>query len=211
MKKENYKPLPESVNIKESGFIPYHFFYWGPLLLRLKLSKEDLEKCAKLCSKESSVVSDTLAGVIKHQHYVSAIKYCDILLPYFQPFRKSFKEWYGKPLGKELTMVMAWVNFMKAGEFNPPHVHPRCDFSSVLFIQIPPKLVEENKKFSGTAAGPGGLTFQHGEFQPYSIGQKNFFPEEGDLFLFPATLSHFVAPFTSQGERISMSANFRLD
>ena len=206
-----YKPLPESVTIKESGVIPFHFFYWGPLLFRIKLSKKDLKKCTKLCSKESSVVSDTLAGVIKHQHYVGTEKYYDILVPYFQSFRKSFREWYGKPLVKELTMITAWVNFMKAGEFNPPHVHSGCDFSSVLFIQIPQKLAEEHKKFSGTAAGPGGLTFQHGESQPYSICGKNFFPEEGDLFLFPATLSHFVAPFRSQGERISMSANFRLD
>ena len=206
-----YKPLPESLTIKKSGAIPYRFFYWGPLLFRTKLSKEDLKKCATLCSKKSSVMSDTLAGVIKHQHYVSAVKYYDILLPYFQPFRNSFKEWYGKPLVKELRMIMAWVNFMKAGEFNPPHVHHGCDFSSVLFIQIPEKLVEEHKKFSGTAAGPGGLTFQYGEAQFYSICRKDFFPEEGDLFLFPATLSHFVAPFKSQGERISMSANFRLD
>ena len=203
------KPLVSTKNSQRG--IPYHFFYWGPLLFRTKLSKEDLKKCANLCSKKSSVLSDTLAGVIKHQHYVSAIKYCDILLPYFQPFRRSFKEWYGKPLTKDLNMVTAWVNFMKAGEFNPPHVHSGCDFSSVLFIQIPEKLVEEHKKFSGTAAGPGGLTFQYGEAQLYSICRKDFFPEEGDLFLFPATLSHFVAPFKSQGERISMSANFRLE
>ena len=191
--------------------IPYHFFYWGPLLCIIKLSKKDLEKCANLCSKESSVVSDALAGVIKHQHYVGTEKYYDILVPYFQSFRKSFREWYGKPLVKDLTMITAWVNFMKAGEFNPPHIHMGSDFSSVLFIQIPQKLVEEHKKFSGTGTGPGGLSFTYGESQPYSICEKNFFPEEGDLFLFPATVSHFVAPFRSQGERISMSANFRLD
>jgi len=203
------KPLVSTKNSQRG--IPYHFFYWGPLLFRTKLSKEDLKKCATLCSKKSSVMSDTLAGVIKHQHYVSTRKYYDILVPYFEPFRRSFREWYGKPLTKDLNMVTAWVNFMKAGEFNPPHIHTRCDFSSVLFIQIPEKLAEEHKKFTGTGGGPGAISFQYGEAQTYVISSKSFFPEEGDLFLFPATLSHFVAPFRSQGERISMSANFKLD
>ena len=42
---------------------------------------------------------------------------------------------------------MAWVNFMVAGEFNPPHIHSACDFSSVLFIKIPKNLEKENKKW----------------------------------------------------------------
>ena len=198
----------------------YHFFYWGPLLCKMKLQPKDLKKCAALCNKKSSFVNTTLAGAIQHEHSVDPSKYSKIIELYLESFRDSFKQWYGRPFFTDhrvaskthrLTMLTAWVNFMKAGEFNPPHVHSGCDFSSVLFIQIPQKLVEEHEKFSGTAAGPGGLTFKHGEFQPYSICEKSFFPQEGDLFLFPATLSHFVAPFRSQGERISMSANFRLD
>jgi len=212
IKESNISMTTPSVSTTNSpGVIPYHFFYWGPLLFRIKLSKEDLKKCAKLCSKESSFVNTTLAGVIQHEHYVNPSKYSKIIELYLESFRDSFKQWYGKPLVKELTMVTAWVNFMKAGEFNPPHVHTQCDFSSVLFIQIPEKLVEEHKKFPGSSGGPGNIAFMYGESQSYSITQKDILPEVGDLFLFPATLTHFVAPFRSQGERISMSANFRLD
>ena len=100
---------------------------------------------------------------------------------------------------------------MIAGEFNPPHVHENCDFSSVLFIQIPEKLKEENKKFVGQGGGPGSISFNYGESQPHSTSHRYFIPEEGDLFIFPATLTHFVAPFLSKGERISMSANFKLN
>ena len=196
---------------KTKNFTKYNFFYWGPLLFKVKLQLQDLEKCAKLCSKKSSEVNETLAGVIKHEHYVSPPKYYKIINPYLGAFRHAYNQWYGKPLTKNFVFTTAWVNFMKAGEFNPPHVHIGCDFSSVLFIKIPEKLKEENKKYVGTSGGPGSISFSYGEEQPSFIVCKSFFPEEGDLFIFPATLTHFVAPFLSKGERISVSANFRLD
>ena len=90
-------------------------------------------------------------------------------------------------------------------------LHTKCDFSSVLFVKIPEKLKEENKKFEGTGGGPGTISFTYGEIQPYSSTHKYFFPEEGDLHIFPASLTHFVAPFMSRVERISISANFRID
>jgi len=195
----------------ESSQIVGKFFYWGPLLFKIKLQPQDLEKCAKLCSKKSSEVNDSLAGVIKHQHYVSSHQYYKIIDPYLGAFRHVYNQWYGKPLTNPIQMVTAWVNFMVAGEFNPPHIHTNCDFSSVLFVKISEELKEEHKKFIGAGEGPGAITFSHGEFQSYSISSKDFFPEEGDFFMFPADLTHFVAPFISPGERISMSANFKLE
>jgi len=189
----------------------YNFFYWGPLLFKIKLRPDDLKACAKLCSKKSSLVNDELAGFIEHEHYTSSHKYYKIINPYLDPFRHGYEQWYGTSLTKQIIMLRAWVNFMVAGECNPPHIHSECDFSSVLFIQIPEKLKEENKKFVGHGGGPGTISFYYGANQPHSIAQMDFFPEEGDLFIFPAPLTHFVAPFMSEGERISMSANFRLD
>ena len=209
-----HRSLPVSVTNQSdsSKNIPaYNFFYWGPLLFKIKLRHEDLEKCTKLCSKKSSCVRDTLAGIIKHEHHVGGIKYYKILEPYLDSFRDCHKAWYGRPLTKRIVISMAWVNFMVAGEFNPPHIHSSCDFSSVLFIKIPEKLKEEHKAFTGTGGGPGAISFTYGESQPHIIDWKSFLPQEGDLFIFPATLKHFVSSFTSQGERISISANFRFD
>jgi uncharacterized protein (TIGR02466 family) len=212
MKKErNISMTTPSVSTKNNKVVPYRFFYWGPLLCRMKLQPKDLEECTALCNKKSSSVAETLAGVIKEQHYVSTHKYARVLDHYLRSFRQSFNHWYGYPLTKGVTMIAAWVNFMTAGEFNPPHVHTKCDFSSVLFIQLPKALKEEHQKYEGTGEGPGGISFSYGETQPYSLSYRSFFPEEGDLFIFPATLTHFVAPFMAQGERISMSANFKLD
>jgi uncharacterized protein (TIGR02466 family) len=190
---------------------PYNFFYWGPLLFKIKLQPKDLKECAKLCSKKSSKVNDTLVGVIKHEHYISHHKLVKIIRPYLDSFRHAYMTWYGQPLTKNIVSTASWVNFMAAGEFNPPHTHENCDLSSVLFVKIPEKLKEENKKFPGAGKGPGSLSFSYGESQDYSMAQKHFFPEEGDFFMFPATLVHFVCPFMSKEERISISANFRLD
>ena len=187
----------------------YKIFYWGPMLFKTNLGSEDIKACAKLCSKKSSVVSDTLAGVIKHQHYISTNALYKIISPYLPAFREAHRQWYGQPLTKYIRAVMAWVNFMGPGEFNPPHVHANCDFSSVLFIKVPEKLKEEHKSFAGTGEGPGSISFTYGESQPYSISYKDYFPQEGDLFIFPATLTHFVAPFMCKEERISISANLK--
>ena len=56
----------------------YNFFYWGPLLFKIKLRPDDLKACAKLCSKKSSSFADNLAGVIKHEHYVNPPNYYKI-------------------------------------------------------------------------------------------------------------------------------------
>ena len=198
-------------NTKHQDSLSYQFFYWGPLLFKTKLSSQDLKKFAKLCTKKESFVNEKLAGVIKHEHYISPSKYSKLLNPYLDPFRDSYGQWYGSSLTQRITIVSTWVNFMKAGEFNPPHIHIGCDFSSVLFIKIPEKLKEENKKFSGDGKGPGSISFTYGESQPYSISHKDYFPQEGDLFIFPATLTHFVAPFMCKEERISISANLKFE
>jgi predicted 2-oxoglutarate/Fe(II)-dependent dioxygenase YbiX len=187
----------------------YNFYYWGPLLFKIKMQQEDLKKCVDLCSKKSSEVDETLAGVIKHQHYISPTHYSKIISPYLEPFYQAYRNWYGKTIN-QIHIRSSWVNFMIAGEFNPPHTHLNCDLSSVLFVKIPEELKEEHKKFTGTGGGPGTLSFTYGEFQTHAICSRVFFPEDGDLFIFPATLTHFVAPFLSKGERISLSANFDL-
>jgi len=198
-----------SKNINRSS--SYNVFYWGPLLFKAKIHSKDLKKFTKLCSKKSSLFNDSLAGVIDHQHYVSASRFAALIDPYLGFFQHGYKQWYGKLLTKKIITVQAWVNFMAAGEFNPPHIHENCDFSSVVFVKVPKKLKEEYEKFPGNGIGPGALSFMYGEECSHSISFINFFPEEGDLYIFPSMLKHFVSPFMCKEERISMSANFKLE
>ena len=190
---------------------PYQLFNFGPMLCKMKLKDADLKKYVELCSKKTSFINENLAGVIKHEHSLDLQKYGEIINPYVSVFYEGFQQWYGIPPPAKMLIVRSWVNFMVAGEFNPPHMHTNCDFSSVLFVKVPEALKEEHKKFKGTGGGPGALSFFYGGNQNFSICYMNFFPEEGDFYIFPGSLTHFVSPFTSKGERISISANFTFD
>ena len=54
----------------------------------------------------------------------------------------------------------------------------------------------------------GTISFFYGTPNFYNIECQEFFPEEGMLYLFPKDLKHFVSPFFSKCERVSVAANF---
>ena len=70
------------------------------------------------------------------------------------------------------------------------------------------ELKKENEEYKGLSAGPGGITFLYGQAEDYTIANHSFFPKEGDMYIFPALLQHWVAPFKSDCLRISVSGNF---
>ena len=69
------------------------------------------------------------------------------------------------------------------------------------------KLKEENEAYKGKSCGPGGIQFIYGDGPRDCITYQSFFPEEGDMFIFPAWLKHWVAPYRSDCTRISVSGN----
>ena len=66
---------------------------------------------------------------------------------------------------------------------------------------------EENEKFKGRHAGPGSIQFNYGEGNKQFVTYRSIFPEVGDMFIFPASLVHWVIPFKSDCVRISVSGN----
>ena len=103
-----------------------------------------------------------------------------------------------------------WINYMKAGDFNPPHIHNKGHFSMIIFLQIPETLKKENMKFEGNSQGPGAIEFIYGENRFLNLNAHHFFPQTGNFLMFPASLYHWVYPFKSKGERISISANLNI-
>ena len=105
-----------------------------------------------------------------------------------------------------------WVNFMKAGDFNPPHIHGG-DISFVIFVDVPKQLEKEMEEHEGTTAKPGQLMFNYGENskgrQWATIGH-HVTPKTGDMYIFPAQQQHWVAPFKSEVTRISVSGNLKV-
>ena len=98
-----------------------------------------------------------------------------------------------------------WVNFMKAGEWNPVHNHTG-DLSCVTYLKVPKEIEEENKtsELSSKSNTPsaGKLEFQYGDHIGYCNTGMMMNPKEKDIYIFPAKLHHMVYPFKSKVERI---------
>ena len=188
-------------------------YSWGPLLYKGKLSPEDTKKILKICVKNKKFDAVTsLAANIKEEFFINKMKFMEITKNYYPSYIKKFEEYYdtGVP---NLNLDSDWVNFMKSGESNPPHIHVNCNLSSVWFLKIPDKLKKENLKYKGTVVGggPGSICFMHGAFSPMAIDEVRHFPEEGDFFIFPYNVKHYVSPFLSKCVRISVAANYTID
>jgi len=182
--------------------ISYRYYHWGPLLYSSKVTPKRVTKVLGICNKAKDSYTHNLAGHIKKELVLPALKIFNILKPYFLSYARVQTDDYAlKPL-PILKIESAWVNCMEKGEFNPPHSHDGI-LSFVLFLQIPDELKKENKKYNGTSMGPGSIEFR----VPPLISNHSFFPKEGDLFIFPAHLEHWVYPFKAKGTRISVSGN----
>ena len=184
----------------------YSFYYWGPVLFKTKISDKDRERILKL--KIMNSIQHKLAGVIEKEHSLSSPRFYKIIEKYLPAFYDCYKHWYGKKPPGKLKSHRTWINRMGPGDFNPVHTHLNCNFSSVVFLKIDKKLKEENDSYVGLSQGPGSLNFLYGNQAPDCISEAHFFPSEGDFYIFPRNLYHFVQPFKTDAERISVSSNF---
>ena len=188
------------------------FYYFGPLLFHTEINENDLNKINSLCHKDENLNHRKhLAGHINDEFRIDYKKLESILDLYFDDYKNCFYNFYGYRM--DFYINSAWVNYMKAGEFNPMHTHDNCDLSAVLFLSIPDDIKEENINFkgnkNGVTVGPGELRFFAFPSIKRYITEKGFFPKRGDLFIFPNNLSHYVAPFESNVERVSVAFNMK--
>ena len=186
------------------------FHYWGPLLVSFKVNEKELNQIKKLCSKKGKPYNRNLVGVIKDEHEIDALKYDKILKPYTLGYQKTFAHFRGFELKGTIQCSTAWVNYMKNGESNPPHIHHNCHLSSVLVLDLPEQLKVEQKAWKGTGDGPAALTFFTGNPQNFHANTFGFHPEPGDFFIFPWNLTHSVSSFRSKATRITVAANFKV-
>ena len=187
--------------------INYNFFHWGPFLYKTKLTNEEIDKIKKLCKKyKKKDFRKNLAGLIKQEYEIDNKKLFSVIFSYFQSYCKAYLEYSGRYLYKQLELKSAWVNYMTKFESNPLHTHDG-DLSFVLFTKVPKDLKKEfNDTLSKTK--PGCINFIISLYpDKAAIYEHKFFPEVGDLFIFPATLNHYVNSFKCEGERVSVSGN----
>tara|TARA_R100001086_G_scaffold101878_1_gene51157 strand:+ start:338 stop:1009 length:672 start_codon:yes stop_codon:yes gene_type:complete len=196
----------------EKNKIEYSILTWGPCVVKLKITDafynvlvEEADKAQKL----NLLYSKRLAGIIQKEYH---FKDLSIIEPYLSDLVKIYDQIWDKwrnadEMSKHKYMLnAAWVNYQRRYEFNPPHDHSD-ELSFIAYLKIPKEIKEENEAFEGKSSGPGGLSFIYGEGDRQAITYQAHFPAEKDLFMFPAWLKHYVAPFTCNVERVSVSGN----
>ena len=195
--------------------IKYNFYHWGPFLFHSTMSKElcelMLEEGLKVRGKSDELYVHKLAGHLDEQYKLSRDKIMPKLAMFLEGYCIGYNKWRGgggmKPAAKLLSL---WINYMKAGDFNPPHSHGG-DLSFVAFPDVPEELAKECEAFKGTMRGPGGLSWIYGDGDHTCISVVHQLPKTGDLYIFPAALKHYVFPFKSPVTRVSVSGNIMFD
>ena len=186
-------------------------YNWGPCVIKLKITDDSKKLLLEEGAKNKLDFSKKLAGIIKKETGYSqeaTNKFVPHMSQYLGVYDQMYQKFVGKPYEKkpEYILTALWANYQKAHEYNPPHDHDG-KLSFVTYLQIPEELRKENEAYKGKSCGPGGVQFVYGDGPRDCVSYQSFFPEEGDMFIFPAWLKHWVAPFESDCTRISVSGN----
>jgi len=195
--------MSEKINIQ--------MFNWGPCVIRMKIT-DDFKKLFLSEAKKNKIdFRDKLAGILDHETgYGEESK--QAILPQLSQclgiYNQAYEKHANKPFDKppEYILSAMWINYQKPNDFNPPHDHDG-KLSFVTYLSIPDKLKKENSKYKGKSCGPGGIQFLYGNGPRDCVTIYSFFPEENDMYIFPAWLKHWVAPYKSNVTRISVSGN----
>ncbi len=197
---------------KKKVAIQYQLFRWGPCLVKLKISDENRKLLYKEALASKTDFETRLAGIVNKQVAFRDYKLFEgFFSKIFELYADALKKWTGDDsidFKQKYELDALWANFQGPGDFNPPHDHGGS-LSWVIFLKIPEVLKFENSKYKGRSAGPGGITFIYGDGPRESVTHHSFVPEEGDMYIFPAWLKHWVFPFKSKCTRVSVSGNVR--
>jgi len=160
--------------------------------------KKHLPNASKqLAGKIPDEVSLFYAGPnnkLMHQHsYVS-----EDVLKWFYAIFDHYLKW-NKTQEYKMNIDSIWVNEMKAGDYNPVHIHKGRIFtglSSVMILKLPkdfgPELARPDQPMNGQLQIMGNVS---GQFvtADYSPQMKI-----GDFYIFPYDMRHVVYPFTNK-------------
>ena len=191
--------------------INIQIFNWGPCVIRMKITDKFKKLFLSEAEKNKIDYTDKLAGILdKETGYGEESK--AVILPSLSEclgvYNQAYERYINKPFDKvpEYILSAMWINYQKANDYNPPHDHDG-KLSFVTYLSIPEELKKENEAYKGKSCGPGGIQFLYGNGPRDCITYMSFFPEENDMFIFPAWLKHYVAPYKSDVTRISVSGN----
>ena len=132
-----------------------------------------------------------------HMHsYVSE----DILKWFYSIFDHYLK--WNKIQEYKIDINSIWVNEMKAGDYNPVHIHQGKLFtglSSVMILKLPkdmgPEIARPDQPMNGRLQilGSASGQFVKADYSPQV--------KIGDFYVFPYDMRHVVYPFTNKKEK----------
>ena len=159
-------------------------------------------------SKENSLFYGGEDNEKMHRH--------NMLPPYvLNWFESIFKHYldFNKIYEYELRMNSIWINEMKAGEYNPIHIHQGVIFtglSSVMILKLPkdmgPEYARPDVQMNGRLQimGASSGQFVKSDYSPNT--------EERDFYIFPYDMRHCVYPHTNPNAiRRTLAANMDVD
>ena len=137
--------------------ISHRYFHFGPVIGGTRC---DNDLCKELLNRGRKTTRSHVKHLAGHMEKENIYEdhdkqwFVENFSPYFIPYFKKLQDvsdpnyYYAMNPFKEVWLATLWINFMKAGEFNPPHSHSG-DFSFVLYLQVPKELQKEDHAFKG--------------------------------------------------------------
>jgi len=187
--------------------VPVQIVTLGSMIIKMPMPMGmivDINKIYDEKVSEMKPLNDGLAGKIKDEHKIS-----DHLTDELKGIFKQAFEFYMTSIQKadqyEVEPDRAWVNEMKAHEYNPFHYHTgmksEVGLSSVLVLKRPDTYGEEITRKD--SPHNGHLEFLGNDSSPIAVNQFRLDAQVGDFFMFPYTTLHGVYPFwgTDQARR----------
>jgi hypothetical protein len=200
---------------------------FGPALYKTKISKELKDRLLLSAKNQKIPNNKNLAGRIDNEKLFDLDSHKnfenEIILIVKDYLKLVIDENTNTDIKFENIVCILeslWVNFQICNEYNPPHMHGG-DISFVIYLDMPDKIKRET--FIGHATSNGSINFIYGNttlshkkenvlidlLQPKTL--ITHLPENGEMFIFPSYLMHYVESFTSVDvERISVSGNVTL-
>jgi hypothetical protein len=189
----------------------HHIF--GPYLAEMPVDPRYCDRLLKLGKKLKTSYRDSLVGQIEHEYVYPVDKETWIFNGfqiYINTWIDGYRRFSNKPkFNPKYQIMRMWINQMKAKEYNPVHIHTRCDLSFVLFLEVPQKMLNEAKTKITTAPNPGELCFFYGEEGRGVVTERHVTPSVNTLMIFPSDLRHHVVHFNSKVIRTSVSGNIK--
>ena len=109
-----------------------------------------------------------------------------------------------KPISPvEIFVTQSWINWTKKGEYHHKHAHPNSFLSGVFYMSTDP--ATDTITFWCTEYKQ--LQLKPKTFDIFNADSWSFSVKQGDIIIFPSSLTHSVNDVVSENVRISIAFN----